>query len=213
MTLRPLAWWGVAKRIIAELTDITLPYGAGKLNLSLQGEQRLGIVGPNGSGKSTQLKLLAGQLLPQAGESRIHAKSVYLDQHLGQLDKTRSAIEQLKVADQAAPVSLLRTRLVHLGITAEKISVTCEKLSGGEQLKVALACALYAEPPAQLLLLNEPTNHLDLPSLQALESMLRSYPGALVAVSHDQDLLRHLALTDYLGATSAGWVLEQATNR
>ena len=199
--------------MIAELTDITLSYVAGKLNLSLQGQQRLGIVGSNGSGKSTLLKLLAGQLLPQTGESRIHVKSAYLDQHLAQLDKTQSAIEQLKAANRAAPVSLLRTRLVHLGLTAEKISVACAKLSGGEQLKVALACALYADPPAQLLLLDEPSNHLDLPSLQALESMLRGYPGALVVVSHDQDFLRHLALTDYLRATSDGWVLEPATNR
>ncbi|WP_018917931.1 ABC-F family ATP-binding cassette domain-containing protein [Vreelandella zhanjiangensis] len=202
-----------AKRMIAELTDITLSYVAGKLNLSLQGQQRLGIVGPNGSGKSTLLKLLAGQLLPQTGESRIHVKSAYLDQHLAQLNKTQSAIEQLKAANRAAPVSLLRTRLVHLGLTAEKISVACAKLSGGEQLKVALACALYADPPAQLLLLDEPSNHLDLPSLQALESMLRGYPGALVVVSHDQDFLHHLALTDYLRATSDGWVLEPATNR
>lgn len=201
-----------AQRIITELTDITLPYVAGKLNFSLTGQQRLGIVGPNGSGKSTLLKLLAEQRLPLKGERRVHVRSAYLDQHLAQLDKTRSAIEQLTVANQAAPTSLLRTRLVHLGLTAEKISVACGKLSGGEQLKVALACALYADPPAQLLLLDEPSNHLDLPSLQALESMLRGYPGALVVASHDQDFLHNLALTDYLCATPEGWILEKAQN-
>lgn len=74
-------------------------------------------------------------------------------------------------------------------------------LSGGERLKAALACALYADPPPCLLLLDEPGNHLDLPSMLALESMLRGYPGALVVVSHDEAFLDNLALTDRLRAT------------
>lgn len=81
-------------------------------------------------------------------------------------------------------------------------------LSGGERLKAALACALYADPPAQLLLLDEPSNHLDLPSLHALETMLRGYRGALVVVSHDDAFMDSLELTHRLTATAAGWRLD-----
>jgi ATPase subunit of ABC transporter with duplicated ATPase domains len=79
------------------------------------------------------------------------------------------------------------------------------QLSGGERLKAALACALYADPPARLLLLDEPGNHLDLASLAALEAMLGQYAGALVVVSHDEVFLERLGLTHRLEATPAGW--------
>ena len=78
-------------------------------------------------------------------------------------------------------------------------------LSGGERLKAALACVLYAAEPAQLLLLDEPDNHLDLPSKEALEQMLRAYPGALLVVSHDATFLDRLALDTRLQAGSGGW--------
>jgi ATPase subunit of ABC transporter with duplicated ATPase domains len=81
-------------------------------------------------------------------------------------------------------------------------------LSGGERLKAALACGLYADPPAQLLLLDEPSNHLDLPSVQALETLLAHYGGALVVVSHDEDFMNALRLTHRLRAAPDGWLLE-----
>lgn len=99
-------------------------------------------------------------------------------------------------------------RLAHLGLDAQKIVAPSGSLSGGERLKAALACVLYADPPPRLLLLDEPGNHLDLPSTQALETMLRGYPGALVLVSHDDVLLDNLALTHRLLASEAGWSLE-----
>jgi hypothetical protein len=69
--------------------------------------------------------------------------------------------------------------LAQMGLDAQLAAAPVGTLSGGERLKVALACALYAHPPAQLLLLDEPSNHLDLASLEALEAMLRQYQGAL----------------------------------
>jgi ATPase subunit of ABC transporter with duplicated ATPase domains len=70
-----------------------------------------------------------------------------------------------------------------------------------------MACALYRDAPAQMLLLDEPDNHLDLPALQALEQMLRSYPGCLVVVSHDEALLDALALTHRLAFDGDRWEL------
>ncbi|MNT42627.1 putative ABC transporter ATP-binding protein [compost metagenome] len=86
-------------------------------------------------------------------------------------------------------------------------------LSGGERLKAALACILYADVPPQLLLLDEPSNHLDLPALQALETMLSGYQGAMIVASHDQIFLNNLQLTDVLQATSEGWRLCGADTR
>lgn len=99
-------------------------------------------------------------------------------------------------------------RLAQLGLDAQKIAAPTGSLSGGERLKAALACLLYAEAPPQLLLLDEPSNHLDLPSIQALEAMLRSYRGAVMVVSHDDAFVDNLALTDRLVGSEKGWLME-----
>ncbi|MGV8422495.1 AAA family ATPase, partial [Pseudomonas aeruginosa] len=94
-------------------------------------------------------------------------------------------LEQLLEVNRSRGESWLRTRLAQLGLPAERLAQPCATLSGGERLKAALALVLYADRPAQLLLLDEPDNHLDLAARQALESMLGQYRGALLVVSHD----------------------------
>ncbi|NHW17162.1 ATP-binding cassette domain-containing protein, partial [Escherichia coli] len=89
----------------------------------------------------------------------------------------------------------LRMQLAQLGLDNTVINQPMKALSGGEQLKAALILALYQKKPAQLLLLDEPNNHLDLPSLQALEQLLQSYRGALVIVAHDQEFLENIGIT------------------
>jgi ATPase subunit of ABC transporter with duplicated ATPase domains len=100
---------------------------------------------------------------------------------------------------------VLRTRLAQLGLPAARVELPSGLLSGGERLKAALACELYAEHPAQLLLLDEPDNHLDLPSREALENLLRQYRGALLVVSHDDAFLDQLALEARLERAQDGW--------
>lgn len=134
----------------------------------------------------------------------------YLDQRLSLLQPGRTVMEQLQDACPGTPVDVLRTRLAWLGLAARQVEQPAGRLSGGEQLKAALACALHAEPPAPLLLLDEPCNHLDLPSLQALEAMLRGYAGTLVVVSHDEDFLQAIGLTDRLVWSPQGWRMEPA---
>lgn len=199
------------QRRVAALEAVTLPFVAGPtrhVDLLLGGQQRVAVTGPNGCGKSTLLKVLAGQLAPLAGERKRVPECVHLDQRLAGLASDRPVLEQLQAVNAALSEGDLRTRLTHLGLDARKIMAPSGALSGGERLKAALACALYADPPPRLLLLDEPGNHLDLPSLLALESMLRGYPGALVVVSHDNAFLDNLALTDRLRATEQGWLLE-----
>lgn len=200
-----------AQRRVAELHDVVLPFvpsGARTINLALRGTQRIGVIGPNGCGKSTLLKLLAGHVSPLAGRCEVAARTMYLDQQLTDLDPARSALEHLASLRPAETDSALRTRLAQLGLDAQKLAVPVAVLSGGERLKTALACAIYAQPPADLLLLDEPSNHLDLASVEALEAMLRQYRGALLVVSHDDTFLARLGLTDRLLATSEGWRLE-----
>lgn len=200
-----------AQRRLVELDEVDLPFVSGStraISLLLTGQQRVGVVGPNGCGKSTLLKLLAGQLQPLAGVCNVTAASVYLDQRLANLASQRPVLEQVLAVNRTAGEGELRMRLAQLGLDAQKIMAPCSSLSGGERLKAALACVLYADPPAQLLLLDEPSNHLDLHSAQALEAMLRSYQGALVAVSHDDAFMNNLGLTDRLVATKQGWQME-----
>lgn len=133
---------------------------------------------------------------------------MYLDQRLANLDPALSVLEQLVAVNRTTSAGTLRTYLAQLGLDANRIAVPSGTLSGGERLKAALACVLYADPPAQLLLLDEPGNHLDLPSITALETMLRSYRGGLMVVSHDDAFLDQLGLTERLRATGQGWRLE-----
>lgn len=199
------------KRQPAELSGVELPHVAGAtstINLILSGQQRIGVVGPNGCGKSTLLRVLAGQRVPLRGLARVTPQCAYLDQRLESLDPDKTVLDQLQLANRTASEGELRMRLAQLGLDEYKIATVSGLLSGGERLKGALACLLYADSPPQLLLLDEPSNHLDLPSVQALEIMLRSYQGALIVVSHDDAFLENLELTDRLLATDQGWSLE-----
>ena len=128
-----------------------------------------------------------------------------LDQRLDVLPPGRSAVVQLRERHPGAGEGEVRAKLAQIGLDAACVDLPSGELSGGERLKAALACVLYAAEPPPLLLLDEPDNHLDLPSLEALETMLRAYAGTLVVVSHDDALLDRLALTDRLSATPAGW--------
>lgn len=200
-----------AKRRMAALSDVELPYVTGStrtISLSLKGQQRIGVVGPNGCGKSTLLRVLSGQLRPLAGICNVTTKNAYLDQRLENLDPDKTVLAQLQLANRRATEGELRMRLAQLGLDAQKIAIPSASLSGGERLKGALACILYADSPPELLLLDEPNNHLDFPSVQALENVLRSYQGTLVVVSHDDSFLENLRLTDRLLATEQGWSLE-----
>ncbi|HVR54132.1 MAG TPA: ATP-binding cassette domain-containing protein [Pseudorhodoferax sp.] len=199
------------QRRAVELDAVALPHVQGPtrhIDLVLHGQQRVGVVGPNACGKSTLLQVLTGRLAPLAGRCRTLPGCVHLDQHLAQLDPERTVLEQMRAADGRSSDGDLRMRLAQLDLGAHRIARPSGALSGGERLKAALACLLYADPPPQLLLLDEPSNHLDLPSAQALEAMLRSYQGALVVVSHDDVFMDQLGLTDRLVASAQGWRLE-----
>lgn len=200
--------------IVAELQAVQSPRlpSAQPLDLQLRAGQRLAITGPNGSGKSSLLQILAGQLAPSAGQRQVHVPCAMLDQQQSLLPPECSVLTHLQQRNPQTPEGVLRMRLAQLGLDARRILQPSGQLSGGERLKAAMACALYRDDPAQLLLLDEPDNHLDLPSLQALEQMLRHYPGCLVIVSHDELLLDALALTQRLAWDDGRWQIRPWTS-
>ncbi|HDS1734269.1 ABC-F family ATP-binding cassette domain-containing protein [Pseudomonas sp. BP8] len=186
-------------REVLAVHDLQLPRGqSGPLNLRLCSGERVAVTGANGSGKSTLLQVLHGTLQPASGSVRLTGESVLLDQHCSVLAADHSTLDHLRRANPGLDQAELRTRLAQLGLDASRIDLPSALLSGGERLKAALAAVLYGERAVDLLLLDEPSNHLDLPSLEALEFMLGAFRGGLVVVSHDLVFLHRLQLNGYL---------------
>ena len=165
----------------------------GNLDLSLQRGMRIALLGPNGCGKSTLLKVLLWELEPTAGEVTRHPKMAVtaISQGRGELDTTRSILDNL--ADRAAVVGngdgsmLAHVYLTRFGFPVDEQARPASTLSGGERNRLLLARAMLS--PSDLLVLDEPTNDLDIPTLQNLEEALLGFTGTLVLVSHDRFFL------------------------
>lgn len=199
---------GHGSQRVVRLDTLVLPNGCAEpLDLVLQRGQRVALVGDNGSGKSTLLRVLAGQLPPRSGVVEVAVPSALLDQHLRALTPSGSALAALQQASPGAALHELRTRLALLGLDAQRIERRTDTLSGGERLKAAMACTLYADPAPGLLLLDEPGNALDLQALQVLEDLLQQYTGTLVMASHDGRLLAAMQPTHVLQLSPRGWAL------
>jgi ATP-binding cassette subfamily F protein 3 len=161
-----------------------------QLNLRLDPDDRIALLGANGNGKSTLAKLLAGRLRPLEGEV-VRARDLrvgFFAQHqIEDLEPGDSALDHLRRARPDAREQALRAELARFGLGAEKCETAAGRLSGGEKARLAL-CLLCVEEP-QLLILDEPTNHLDIDSREALVEALAEFPGGVVIVSHDLQLL------------------------
>src|SRR5437868_8924647 len=157
--------------------------------------ERVAIVGPNGSGKTSLLKALLGELRPREGRVKTGPRVTmrYYDQHLADLDPTKTVLTELQDAF-GLPEETLRTFLGRLLFSGDDAFKTIRSLSGGEKSRVALAKLMLDD--AGLLLLDEPTNHLDIPAQEMLEEALQDYQGTIVFVSHDRyfidDVATHL---------------------
>lgn len=193
-------------RVVIELEDATVEAPDGRtlvdhLTWRLAPGERIGLVGVNGSGKTTLLRTLAGEHELAAGK-RIEGQTVrlgWLRQELDDLDPERRLIDA--VEDVATYVHMGKKELSasqlaeHLGFSPKRQRTPVGDLSGGERRRLQLTRVLMAEP--NVLLLDEPTNDLDIDTLQELESLLDSWPGTLVVISHDRYLIERIADNTY----------------
>ena len=191
-----------AGRIVLEMEEVTVRFpGADRpildgVSLRIVGPERVAVVGPNGSGKSTLLQVAVGRLSPDSGTVRRvpDEETAFLDQRGVALDPTRSVLENFVAYHPTMEPMAARYALARFLFSDEAALQTVGTLSGGQRLRASLACVLGGERPPSLLVLDEPTNHLDLDALDALESALRAYDGALLVVSHDAEFLEAIGV-------------------
>ncbi|TLK54827.1 ABC-F family ATP-binding cassette domain-containing protein [Glutamicibacter sp. V16R2B1] len=180
-------------RRIAEFSDAAATH-------SIQGPERVGLVGPNGAGKTTLLRRLLSGTGPTDGtvSATLHTDRVgYLPQRLDSLDEHASALDNVRSAAPGASPGQIRNFLARMLLRGSSVDRELGTLSGGERFRVYLATVLLAQPVPHLVILDEPTNNLDISSVEQLVQALRAYHGALLVVSHDEAFLASLGL-DYL---------------
>ncbi|OKJ04419.1 ABC transporter [Streptomyces sp. CB01249] len=186
-------------RGVLVLRDLELAYGARvRGQYEVRGPERIALVGRNGAGKTTLLRTLAGELAPVSGEAVTDVPLRFLPQRLDVLDDGLSVVENVARFAPDATDNHMRARLAHFLFRGARADRAAGTLSGGERFRAALAALLLAEPAPQLLMLDEPTNNLDLASVRRLTEALEAYEGALVVASHDVPFLESLGITRWL---------------
>ncbi|MEC8510254.1 MAG: ATP-binding cassette domain-containing protein, partial [Planctomycetota bacterium] len=186
--------------LVTEVKDLTFAYEdrciVDKLSLTIERGDRVGIIGPNGAGKTTLLKLLLGEMEPYSGSVRTgtNLQVAYFDQLRDQLDENETVQEnigggsdRIQIGDQSKHVlGYLQDFL----FSPERARTPIRFLSGGERNRILLA--RLVTKPANVIVLDEPTNDLDAETLELLEERLVEYQGTLLVVSHDRAFLNHV---------------------
>ncbi|GAB0137311.1 hypothetical protein EsDP_00005583 [Epichloe bromicola] len=181
---------------IIQMSEVTFGYTQGKpllrdVDLDVQLDSRIGIVGPNGAGKTTILKLLVGKLEVTTGLVTAHPRlriGFFAQHHVDALDLTVSAVSFMARMYPGRTDEEYRRQLGAFGITGTTGLQKMELLSGGQKSRVAFACLALTNP--HILVLDEPSNHLDIEAMDALADALRAFQGGVLMVSHDVTMLQ-----------------------
>ena len=202
-------------QLVIEAESVSYAFGdrpvVRDFSATIQRGDKVGIIGPNGSGKTTLLRLLIGELIPQQGEIRhgTNLEIAYFDQLRTQLDETKSVLENVGQGRDTITINGKARNLIgyleDFLFTRDRVQAPISALSGGERNRLLLA-RLFAQP-ANVLVLDEPTNDLDLETLEVLEDLLLDYSGTLLLVSHDRAFLNNL-VTSTLILDDSGRVSE-----
>ncbi len=202
-------------KLVIEAENVNYSFGdqliVNDFTTTIQRGDKVGIIGPNGSGKTTLLRLLLGKLTPQSGsvEHGTNLEIAYFDQLRAQLDDGKSILDNVWQGSDSVTINgRLRNLNVYLEdflFTRDRVNAPISALSGGERNRLLLA-RLFAQP-ANLLVMDEPTNDLDVETLEILEDMLLDYDGTLLLVSHDRAFLNNI-VTSTLALDGSGQVIE-----
>ncbi len=162
------------------------------LNLRIESGERIAVSGLNGSGKSTLMKIISGELVPEMGKiHRAVGRTVYADQDYSLLDNTMTVYEQVEAFNTSAvPEHEVKMNLHRLLFPREAWNKPCSALSGGERMRLMLCCLTISGPAPDMIMLDEPTNNLDIQSLEILAAAVKAYRGTLLLISHDTDFLK-----------------------
>ncbi len=190
-------------KLVVETDRVTQTYGGRTIlrdfSTTLLRGDRVGIIGPNGAGKTTLLDILLGKRTPESGVVKLgtNLNVVYFDQLLDQLDLSKSVIDNVAEGSDVVEIGGKKKHIVgylqDFLFTPDRIRQPVSALSGGERARVILA-KLFTKP-ANLLVLDEPTNDLDVETLELLEEILMDFPGTLLVVSHDREFLDNVVTT------------------
>jgi len=200
-------------KIVAELTDVTKRYGSraviDSFTATVMRGDKIGFVGPNGAGKTTLLKIILGELQPDEGTVRVgtNLQVAYFDQMRAQLDLDKSLADTISPGSEWVEVNGQKKHVMsYLGdflFAPERARSPVKSLSGGERNRLLLA-RLFARP-ANVLVLDEPTNDLDIPTLELLEELLTDYDGTVLLVSHDRAFLDNVATSVIASEGGGKW--------
>ncbi len=215
-------------RLVAELVDVSKQYDPARplirgFSTRIMRSDRIGLVGPNGAGKSTLLKLILGELEPDSGRIRrgTNVEVAYFDQLREQLDEDATLVDTISKGAEYIEIGGSRKHVMsYLGdflFRPERARAKVSALSGGERNRLLLA-RLFSRP-ANVLVLDEPTNDLDIETLELLEDLLQDYDGTIFLVSHDRAFLDNVvtsviafegggSLREYVGGYS-DWVRQR----
>ncbi|HET9471888.1 MAG TPA: ATP-binding cassette domain-containing protein, partial [Usitatibacter sp.] len=200
-------------RLVAELEDVSKSYGARRVvegfSCRVMRGDRIGFIGPNGSGKTTLLKLILGEIAPDSGRVRLGTRvaPAYFDQLRTALDEEASLADTISPGSDFVEIEGARKHVIsYLGdflFPPERARAPVKSLSGGERNRLLLA-RLFSRP-ANVLVLDEPTNDLDIETLELLEALLQDYPGTLLLVSHDRAFLDNVVTQTIAFEGDARW--------
>ena len=194
-------------KIVIKLDNVSFSY-SNKIQLfdnisyEMRGSARVRIHGPNGSGKSTLLKLITGELSPWSGEIRRIEEIAYIDQRTQLLISKMSLLENYRQINPDQSKTEARNRLAQFLFRRDSVNKAVKSLSGGERMRAYLSILLSSTRPPKLLILDEPTNHIDLDSIKNLEDTLSHYQGAMVVVSHDEEFIKNIGIDETLNCKS-----------
>jgi ATP-binding cassette subfamily F protein uup len=200
-------------RLVADLEEVVKNYGdkqvVKKFSCRILRGDKVGLVGPNGSGKTTLLRLILGEIRPDSGKVHRGTKLAvaYFDQFREALDEEATLGETISRGSDHVEVNGVKKHVIaYLGdflFPPERVRAPVKSLSGGERNRLLLA-RLFSRP-ANVLVLDEPTNDLDIETLELLESLLQEYAGTLFLVSHDREFLDNVVTQTIASEGGGDW--------